>query len=134
MQRTFGRNIDALENIFAFNSEFAKRNGIGKATLGFIDFVTEELFTNMVKYNPGNTNEILIQLRRDGDKVVVTLTDFDVEPFDVTQKRDVNVRQALAQRKVGGLGLHLVQQMADEIKYEYKDRTSKITLTKRLEK
>ena len=54
----------------------------------------------------------------------------DVEAFDVTQSRDVDIKATLKERRPGGLGLHLVQQMVDTLEYDYRDRRSRIRFTK----
>ena len=43
----------------------------------------------------------------------VTLTDYDVEPFDVTQAPDADIDLPIEQRKPGGLGLHLIRRLVD---------------------
>ena len=64
--------------------------------------------------------------------VEVTLTDYDVEPFDVTQAPDVDIDLPIEQRKPGGLGLHLIRRLVDSIEYRYspQQRESRITFRK----
>lgn len=93
----------------------------------------EELFTNMVRHNASSRSEITISLDRTGDNVVAVLTDLDVaEPFDPTKYREVDTTVSLDDREAGGLGIHLVKRMVDEIHYHYSaiDRQSQITLVK----
>jgi anti-sigma regulatory factor (Ser/Thr protein kinase) len=59
--------------------------------------------------------------------IEVSLTDFDVDRFDPTVRRDIDVDAPLAERTPGGLGVYLVLKMVDSIHYEYHDRQSKIT-------
>jgi anti-sigma regulatory factor (Ser/Thr protein kinase) len=66
----------------------------------------------------------------DQGKVIVSLTDFDVEPFDITKFKPYDAGLPLAERKPGGLGIHLVRAVMDEVTYEYENRCSRITLTK----
>jgi len=134
MEQRFSREISSLEQIFEFANKFTTSNSLDESVSYVIKFVIEEMFTNMVKYQPNNKNDILIGLLKEGNTVTITLTDFDVEPFDPTKLEEVDVRQALQERKVGGLGIHLVKKMVDTVEYEYKDRQGRITLTKRLEK
>ena len=90
----------------------------------------EELFTNMVKYNPENSNDILLDVAADDNGVTVSLTDFDVDAFDVTTDRHINVDAPISDRTPGGLGVHLIQQMVDSLQYDYENRQSKVTFTK----
>ncbi|MFQ5824370.1 MAG: ATP-binding protein [bacterium] len=134
MEKKFKRDINSLDMIFNFIGEYITKTKIDHTITFTINFVVEEIFTNMVKYNSENTNDILISLNKNENNLIISLTDFDVEPFDVTKSEEVNINQSLEDRKVGGLGLHLVKQMVDKINYEYKNRKSKITFIKHLEK
>ena len=132
MQKKFPRSYASLEDIFKFTESFFDAENIGEAVRFPVHFVLEELFTNMVKYNPGNSNDIMLDVNRVQQNVTVSLTDFDVDSFDVTLERNVDVESPLKQRKVGGLGLHLIQKMVDSLEYNYSDRESNITFTKGL--
>jgi len=39
---------------------------------------------------------------------------------------------AMRDRPIGGLGIHLLRELADEVKYERRDGTNRFLLTKRL--
>lgn len=133
MERKFKREIKSLDQISNFITDFISKNLIDDS-IGFtVNLVIEELFTNMVKYNPESTSEISISLAKDENELVINLTDFDVEPFDITRTEEVNTRKPLEARKPGGLGIHLVKRLVDKIDYEYEGRQSKITLVKNLE-
>ena len=115
-------------------AEFA-RASLPPALLGTVDFVVEELFTNMVKYSKMSEAAVEIALAGIADGVEVTLTDHDVEAFDVTQTPDANVDLPIGQREPGGLGLHLVRRMVDSIEYQYsqEQRQSRIRFRKTLQ-
>ena len=51
----------------------------------------------------------------------MTLTDYDVDPFDVTKAPDVDVTLPIEQRRPGGLGLHLIRRLMDSVDYEYSE-------------
>ncbi len=134
MDKKFKRDLNSLDGIFKFINEFSAKTGVDEAVVFTISLVVEELFTNIVKYTSENSNEILLQLKKNEDDLIIHLTDFDVDPFDITKTAEVDTKQSLEERRVGGLGIHLVKQMIDKIEYEYKDRQSKIILIKHLEK
>ena len=129
----FGRTFGSLESIFGFVAEFLAANGLPASAAFELDLVLEELFTNMVKYHPHGAPEIEIGLTRLGPDVVVVLRDFDVEPFDPTRAPLVDVGRPLGERPTGGLGLHLVRRIARDLRYDYRDRSSTITVTLRSE-
>lgn len=133
MEKKFKRDIGSLEDIFAFLSEFKRRSNIDNSAAFGLDLIVEELFTNMVKYNSEGSNDILISLEKTGNRLVLIFNDYDGEPFDITKVGEVNTKQCLEERKVGGLGIHLVKTIADHIDFEYHDRSSKITVIKELD-
>ncbi len=132
MKKKFKRTINSLEIIFNFIGEFAARYKLDKSISFAINLAVEELFTNMVKYRGNNPHDILINLTKETNKVIVSLTDYDVEPFDIGDAKAYDPTQTLEDRKPGGMGIHLVKKFMDEIDYKYQDGTSKITLAKYL--
>lgn len=130
MQKKFTRSYDSLEKIFEFTERFLAARGVAQSLRFPVHFVMEELFTNMVKYNPGNTNDILLAVDANSEGVTVSITDYDVDAFDVTATRDVDVESSVNERKVGGLGLHLIQKMVDTLEYNHSNRQSTVTFTK----
>jgi anti-sigma regulatory factor (Ser/Thr protein kinase) len=128
--REFPRSFDSLPALVEFTAEAFDRLGIDPGVLPIVDLAVEELFTNMVKYGRGSQAPVRVDLSALGGGVEVALTDRDVDPFDITQAPDVDVRRVIEEREPGGLGLHLVRQMADGVEYAYNEdaRESRITL------
>jgi serine/threonine-protein kinase RsbW len=133
VEKKFGRNFNSIDSIYKFISEFFNRNNIAESNSYATNLAIEEVFTNMVKYDADNANDISIGLKMHANNLIIILTDYDVEKFDITGTPQVDINQPLQERKRGGLGLLLVHKIMDKIEYEYKNRTSIITLTKTLE-
>jgi anti-sigma regulatory factor (Ser/Thr protein kinase) len=134
LEHRFPRAVSALGDIFEFLDAHAAAHAVPPGALYAVRFVVEELFTNMVKYSPSDgPGTVLLELSAEPGRLVVRLTDSGVEPFDVTQAADADTALGLEERKVGGLGLHLVKRMVDSLDYRYEGRTSIITFTKNLE-
>lgn len=130
--QSFPRSFDSLEEIFAFTSDFFGRHRLDRGLLPTVDLVLEELFTNMVKYSPGGAPSIRIEMAPAPGGVEVTLTDYDVDRFDVTLTPDADVNLPIEERRPGKLGLHLVRRLVDSLKYEYSSerRESRTTFRK----
>lgn len=127
MKKSYKRSFDQLAEIVADTADFFSRRNIDDSLRMKVDLSVEELFVNMVNYNTETDREILLEMRPVDGGLEVSLTDFDVERFDPTLAKEVDIDAPLAERVPGGLGLYLVLKMADSIHYEYHDRTSRIT-------
>jgi anti-sigma regulatory factor (Ser/Thr protein kinase) len=129
--RSFRRSFDSIPDIFALTEEVFASEQIDPALRPSVDLTLEELFTNMVKYSASSA-AVRIDMTKVPGGVEVTLTDYDVEPFDVTQAPDVDINLPIEQRKPGGLGLHLIRRLVDCVDYEYstESRQSRITFRK----
>ena len=98
-----------------------------------VHLAMEELFVNMVHYNPTVTTDIEVEVTvttSPGVKVTVTLVDNGGMEFDVTAKREVNIDAPLEERTPGGLGIHLIQNLVDTLEYEYQDGRGEVIFTK----
>ena len=64
-------------------------------------------------------------------KIIFTVTDSGI-PFDPTQKGEVDITLSAEERAIGGLGIHLVRQLMDEVIYSREDDKNVLTLIKRI--
>jgi serine/threonine-protein kinase RsbW len=133
MKKRFPRDLDSLARITSFVAIFLRENQLRPELSFDVNLILEELFTNFVKYNPEGQQDIEVGLERNGEELEIRLMDVGVNEFDPTQAPEVDVSKKPEERTPGGLGIHLVRKLADEINYEYRDGTSIITVTKRLE-
>ena len=96
-----------------------------------INLALEEAVSNVMLYAyPGKSGQVLVECDKSG-KLVFTITDSGV-PFDPTQQEEPDVTQNLDERPIGGLGIFLVRQIMDDIRYERKDNKNILTLTKQI--
>jgi anti-sigma regulatory factor (Ser/Thr protein kinase) len=133
MEKTFARQLDSLAGVFEFVTQFADAHNCNESTRYILNLVVEELFTNMVKYSPDGDREIPIVMEWEQTRITIRLVDKNVRRFDITTAKKPPTDLPLRERKPGGLGLHLIREMVDEIRYEYRDGNSEITVIKNLE-
>lgn len=132
MERNFKKAIASLDEVFVFlDGEFA-RHAPDPAAAYALTLAVEEFFTNFVKYNPESDRDITVGVLVEGETLIVRLIAHGVNSFDVTATGPVDVSLSLEERTPGGLGIHLSRHMLDDVRYEYEDRRSTITLVKRL--
>ena len=129
----YARSIGELEKILVTTAAFCREHGATSAEVFACELTVEELFTNFVRHNRGGGDHIRFELAMSGGALTMTLTDYDVEPFDPAGIPAVDVTAPADQRRPGGLGLFLVKAYMDAVRFEYTDRALCVTATKRLE-
>ena len=132
MEQKFKREFKSLDAIFDALGNFMATESVGEDATFAMNLAVEELFTNMVKYNSSGDQDIEITANIDDDVFVIRLIDFDVDPFDPAKLGQVNVQLPLGERKIGGLGLHIVQTIVDKITYEYEEGKMIVTVKEKL--
>jgi len=141
MERAFPRNLDSLSPLYEFAEAVLETNDISSGVRFPIHLAMEELFVNMVKYNPTVPTDITVEVTvtflgeatndaTSSKEVTVTLVDDGGVEFDVTAKRQVNIDAPLEERTPGGLGIHLIQNLVDGLEYTYKDGRGEVIFTK----
>ena len=129
MRRDFKRHLDSLAPLYEFSETIMSDKKLPDGVRFPVHLAMEELFVNMVHYNPTVTTDIEVTVTVDG-AVTVSLVDNGGAEFDVTLKRDVDTDSPLEERKPGGLGVHLVQNLVDTLEYEYQDGRGEGIFTK----
>jgi serine/threonine-protein kinase RsbW len=134
-RRGFRRDIEALEEIFRFLDGFLDEAGVDDRSVFTLKLVVEELFTNMVRHAAGGGDEIDLRIEREDDRIHVELVDTGVDRFDPAEVALPNVDADIGERSPGGLGLHIVKAMVDNLDYRYEPETRqmRVSVTKRLE-
>jgi anti-sigma regulatory factor (Ser/Thr protein kinase) len=128
------RAFSALEAIFERLDAVLEDPRVDDRTVFVIRLAVEELFTNMVKYNPDGDPAIGITAVLDSGSITVSMVDRGGKPFDVTAARAPELDLPMEERRVGGLGLHLVQRLVDRLEYSHEEDHSTITFIKTLER
>lgn len=129
MQQKFTRSLEELKNIVTMTEAFFLEENLPADLRNVVDLAIEEIFVNMVTYNTETIQPIVIEMLPQGSGVDISMTDSDVERFDPTTLRHVEVDAPLEERHPGGLGLFLVLKMVDSINYQYQNRQSRINFT-----
>ena len=116
-----------------FNA-FAENNGFSKPKRREMNVVFDELLGNIVSYAYTDEQEHTIEVRVEffGDRLTVTIED-DGIPFNPLEKDTPDTELPLEERKIGGLGIHLVRGLMDDFKYERRETQNVVTLVKFLD-
>lgn len=122
--------MDELKNIFSFLEVSGDKFHLSERYLHDIELSVEEIFTNMVRHNPTSDESIEISIESDDGRILTCLTDHEVEPFDLTQTAEIDFDDYISKKRSGGLGIFLVKQLMDDVRFEHLNGRSKITIIK----
>ena len=109
----------AIDLLMTRLAEFARRAGVPMAVQLELRLVLDELLSNLHKYGrrDGRGPAVEVEARVEAGALALTIGD-DGPPFDPLAAPQPRLDAALAQREIGGLGLHLVRQIMHQARYE----------------
>lgn len=97
------------------------------------DLALEEVFTNLAIHARGPVMPLRVAVRLEpGDDGVLLEIRDDGDPFDPLSAPAPDLESPLEDRRVGGLGVHLVRQFFPEIRYERIDGRNVLSLRRPL--
>ena len=102
-----------------------------------VNLALEETVTNVMMYAyPGrNDGQVFVEYLKaqdeKGERMIFTISDSGIA-FDPTKKEEADITLSAEERAIGGLGIHLVRKLMDEITYERIDGKNILTLVKSL--
>ena len=126
--------VDNLDAVNLFVHKFIEQFEISKSTLMQLDLVVEEIFVNIASYaySP-NTGLVKILLNIETAPLAISLTFIDSGiPYNPLEQSDPDVNLPVDDRQIGGLGIFLTKNIADDISYQFVDGQNVLQLTKSL--
>ena len=129
---TIETDPDQLERIAAVVEEIGERESWSPGLVFRINLALEELGLNIINYgHDEGIHEIQFTVTSDDEMVTIEISD-DGRPFDPLNDAPMpNVSAALEDRPVGGLGVHLVRTMMDDLRYQRVSGRNHITMVTR---
>lgn len=127
-------DIEQIVFLEGFIETLAGEVGIDPSQAMSLNLALEEAVTNVIlyAYSEGTVGEVCIDAVWDAGQLTFTVTDSG-KPFDPTGKEDADITLSAEERPIGGLGIFLVKQLMDEIKYERVDGKNILTMKKNLQ-
>jgi len=115
-------------------ADFAAEQGISPTIMQKVQVVSEELLSNIIFYAYEDKRDYEIEITVDTieEQLKLTIVD-DGLPFNPLEAEKPDTSLALQDREIGGLGIHLVINLMDEVTYERRGEQNVITLTKEIE-
>ena len=113
---------------------FGQTSGLSGGCIKKVNIGLDELFTNIVSYGFNDTSEhrIRFTINMDEDLLIIHVED-DGIPFNPLEAQDPQIPFDLRDVKIGGLGIHFIKKLMDDICYDRSRGKNKLTLKKSIE-
>ncbi len=134
VEQSFGASVEMLPAVSAFIEEALENLSCPMKVILKMAIAIEEIYVNIVQYGYDNKGgEVVVGvgfLPEDGT-VAITFIDQGI-PFNPLEKDDPDVTLPAEKRRIGGLGIFMVKQIADDVLYENKDGENILTIIKKI--
>ena len=125
-------SIDQVSLLPAFVEDAVKASKLEPETADSLNLALEEAVVNVINYAypEGTVGEVIIDAATTDTALTFTITDSG-KPFDPTAREEVDINASVEERPVGGLGIHLVRRIMDDVRYERRGEKNVLILTKK---
>ncbi|MDE0066884.1 MAG: ATP-binding protein [Acidimicrobiaceae bacterium] len=119
-----------LERMAGAVEEFAEQQDWSPEVVFKVNLVLEELVVNVMTHGSHEgLAEIEVTVTSSEDLVSIRLSDNGIAFNPLTDAPDPEVTGSVEDRHVGGLGVHLVRTMMDEVSYQRENGRNLLTMT-----
>jgi anti-sigma regulatory factor (Ser/Thr protein kinase) len=126
-------DAEGVAKVNAAFTEFAQKYQLPDGVRRSFNVALDELLANLLTHGMAGVDDGALTFEVEPDKVrlTVTLVD-DGPPFDPFSEAAPDTSLSVEDRPIGGLGIHLVRMLMDEVSYERRDGHNVVTLKKDL--
>lgn len=114
-------------------AEWIESLGVPSALKMNINLALEEVVANVMlyAYPHDKSGKVLIEAEKEESRITFVVSDSGI-PFDPTKQPPVDTTLGLEDRPIGGLGIHLVRQIMDQVQYRREGDKNILTLIKKI--
>ena len=126
-------SLAELDNLCQNLEDFGQKIGLSKKLIFEINLALDELFTNIISYGFKDEGEHIIKvtITPQNEKLCLCIED-DGVPFNPSDFETPDVAYSVENCQIGGLGIHIMRKLMDEICYQRCEDKNILTLKKNL--
>lgn len=130
---TVGPRLEEVARVNAAFAEFSEAQAVPLEVRRSMLVVLDELLANIISYGLATDGggEAAIEVVLGAESLTVTLSD-NAAAFDPFARAAPDTTLSVEERPIGGLGIHLVRHMVDEVSYQRSGDRNVTVLVKRL--
>ncbi|MDH3327660.1 MAG: ATP-binding protein [Desulfobulbaceae bacterium] len=124
-------DLTELDQLHAMVDSFGLVHALDKRIIFETNLVLEEVFTNIISYahEDKDQHQVHFSLSCNKDSVTIRIED-NGSPFNLLEAEPVDLETDLEHRSVGGLGIHLIRKLMDDVKYQRVGAKNVVTIRK----
>jgi len=115
-------------------ADFLRAGGVSERAIGHLALALDEAMTNTIAYAwpQGGDHELKLEMEI-GAGIVVAIVSDDGIAFDPLEVPPPDLESSLEDRPVGGLGVHFMKTLMDEVSYRRVGERNVLTMRKRFD-
>ena len=121
--------MDDMIKIETYLSNELEANNVSIKEINQFNIVVDEVFSNIVNYS--GCKEIKVDITINDKLVKLVFKDDGTKFNPLDEIEEPNINGSSEEREIGGLGIHIVKKLMDEVNYEYKNKKNQLTIIKR---
>jgi anti-sigma regulatory factor (Ser/Thr protein kinase) len=140
IENTFTLDVPSTTQNLALIRDFVTRvaaqAGLTDAEVGQLELAVDEACANVIEhaYGDDKTKQVMVRAVFDEDTLRIHVIDTG-EGFDPTQVQQQDLKDLIAKRRTGGLGMRLIKTLMDEVHYEIEPgKKNELRMVKKLRK
>ncbi|MBN1762811.1 MAG: ATP-binding protein [Methanomicrobia archaeon] len=127
---TVEAKAEQLARIGEFITDAMRAFGLDDRKSFQVQLAVDEACANIINYGYADAETVgMIELVccKKGEDIVVVISDVGT-PFDPTTAQPPDLTANWEERAIGGLGIHFMKTLVDELAYEYRDGKNVLTM------
>jgi serine/threonine-protein kinase RsbW len=119
-----------------FVTRVGSQAGLSEAEVGQLELAVDEACANVIEhaYGEDRTKQVMVRAVFDDDTLRIHVIDTG-QGFDPTNVPEQELKDLIARRKTGGLGMRLIKRLMDEVHYDIEPGSrNELRMVKKLRK
>ena len=140
IENTFTLDVPSSTQNLALIRDFvtrvASQAGLSEVEVGQLELAVDEACANVIEhaYGDDKTKQVMVRAIFDEDTLRIHVIDTG-KGFDPTQVQQQDLKELIAKRKTGGLGMRLIKTLMDEVHYDIEPgKRNELRMVKKLRK
>ena len=126
-------DVREIERLNKLVRQFGELHDVPSRTLYAVNLALDELVTNVMLYGfeAPEGRQITVKIATSNGELVASVQD-DGKSFNPLEAKSPNLDAPLEERDLGGLGIHLVRSLMDQVSYAREGDKNVLTVKKRI--